>query len=472
MKKGLLIIAAIFLAVLHSQAHHVVGGEMTYQYLGKGSAANTSKYLITLKIYRDQNAINAAPMPSRVYFGIFNKDGGSPSFYVISKNNETSVPVGALPACIQNAPNLNYHVGTFELTVDLPDNTKGYTASYQTCCRVDNMANVENFGGNETGSTFTTDIPPAIYKDNSPEFINEVDVVCSNKPFKLDYSATDKDNDSLVYSFTNAYDGGSVRGDTLVKPSPPPYSSVTYYNGYTSAFPLGANPSINSQTGLITGIAPAVGKYVLGVNVASYRNGVLINIHRKDFIINVSNCDFAGAQLDPKPVLCDSFNVVFKDDNTSSLNKTYYWDFGDPKSSPANNTSTLPSPNHVYTDTGVFVYKLVVNRGQDCSDSTTQILKLYPGFYPNFSVDGQCINSTILFTDKTTTNFGSVNSWTWNFGDPSTSADTSKNKNPSYVYSQASNYDVQLTAGNSKGCSKSITKTVPIKTQPDFLIVE
>ena len=303
--------------------------------------------------------------------------------------------------------------------------------------------------------------------DTSPEFSTSIDVICAGKPFQLDYQATDANNDSLVYDFAAAYDGGSFRNATNGNPAPPPYNSVSYINGFTSAFPLGTKAVINSSTGIVSGIAPALGKYVLGVKVLSYRNGVLINEHRKDFIITVTNCDFAGAQLDPKPVICDSFDVAFQNNNTSSLNQTFYWDFGDPKSG-SNNVSDLESPTHVYSDTGVFIYKLVVNRGQNCSDSTTQVLKVYPGFYPAFNVDGQCINSSILFTDKTTTNYGTVNNWLWNFGDPATFGDTSQNKNPSYIYTQPGNYDVQLTVGNSKGCSKTVTKTVPIKTQPDF----
>jgi gliding motility-associated-like protein len=467
MKKALPIIAAFLFTVFGCSAHHIVGGEMLYQYLGKGADANTSKYLITLKIFRDGNAINAAPMPTRVYIGIFDKDDGAVISNMVYRSSSTPVQNGPFPPCINNAPNFNYRVGIFELTIDLPNNIKGYTASYQICCRVDHLTNVANFGGNETGSTFTTDIPPGKYQDNSPEFVTKVDVVCATKPFKLDYSATDKDNDSLVYSFTDAYDAGSIRGDTLIMPGGPPYNSVVYINSYSAGFPLGTNVTINTATGLITGIAPPVGQYVLGVSVASYRNGVLINIHRKDFIINVTNCDFPGAQLNPKPVICDSFNVFFQDDNQSSLNRSFYWDFGDPKSG-TNNFSTLEMPNHVFTDTGVFVYKLVVNRGEDCADSTTQTLNVYPGFYPLFNFDGQCINSAINFTDKTTTNFGSANSWSWNFGDPSTFADTSDARNPSYVYTQAGNYDVQLTTTNSKGCTKTFTKTVPIKTQADL----
>ncbi len=471
--KRILLILVILAAILKCQAHHIVGGEMIYQYLGNGTAANTSKYLITLKIFRDQNVPpNTAPMPTEVYIGIFNNDNGQEfqgpyPYYIVEKNSESAVKINAFPPCISNAPNLSYHVGIFQFTVDLPDNQNGYTATYQTCCRVDNLENVNNFNGNETGSTFTCDIPAAKYKDSSPEFSTSIDVICAGKPFQLFYQATDADNDSLVYDFAEAFDGGFFRDNKNANPAPPPYSSVNYINGFTSLFPLGNKATINSKTGIISGIAPTKGKYVLGVKVLSYRNGVLLNEHRKDFIINVSNCDFAGAQLNPRPVICDSFNVAFQNDNSSSLNQDFYWDFGDAKSG-INNTSDLKEPTHVYTDTGVYIYKLVINRGQQCSDSTTQVLKVYPGFYPAFNVDGQCINSSILFTDRTTTNFGSVNNWSWNFGDAANNADTSDNKNPSYIYSSPGNYDVQLTVGSSKGCVKTINQTVPIKTQPDF----
>lgn len=473
MKKALLIIA-LLLAVFLCDAHHIIGGEMIYQYLGKGASANTSSYLITLRIFRDQNVPpNTAKMPTEVYIGIFNNDDGKQfdgpnPYFIVQIDSESSVKINKFPPCISNAPNLNYHVGIFQFQVDLPDNQKGYTATYQTCCRVDNIENITNFNGSSTGSTFTCSIPPAKYKDSSPEFSTSIDVICAGKPFQLFYEATDADKDSLVYDFAPAYDGGDFRDDKNANPAPPPYNPVNYINGFDPSSPLGNEAVIDSHTGIVSGIAPRVGKYVLGVVVYSYRNGVLLNAHRKDFIINVTDCDFAGARLDPKPVVCDSFNVVFKNDNTSPLNTTFDWDFGDLKS--PNNTSTLKTPNHVYTDTGVFVYKLVVNRGQNCSDSTTQILKIYPGFYPAFNSDGKCINSTIFFSDQTTTNFGSVNSWSWDFGDASTSGDSSDSKNSSYIYSQAGNYNVRLKVGNSKGCSKTITKTIPIKTQPDFTL--
>ncbi len=459
--------------VFNCEAHHIVGGEMIYNYLGKGSKPNTSKYLITLKIFRDQDVpLNTAKMPTEVYIGIFNNDNGRQfqgphPYFIVFRNSETDVPVNAFPPCMSNAPDLNYHVGIFLLTVELPDNSKGYTATYQTCCRVDNLQNVDNFGGDRTGSTFTCTIPPAIYEDNSPEFSTSIDVICAKKPFQLNYSANDKDGDVLVYSFSPVYGGGIFVDEKNGNPSAPPYSTVPYSTNYNSDFPLGLSATINSKSGLISGTAPQVGKYALGVRVQSYRNGVLINVHYKDFIVNVTDCDFAGAQLNVRPVMCDSFNVSFQNDNSSALNQEHFWDFGDPKSG-INNTSTLKNPTHVYTDSGVYTYKLVVNRGQQCTDSTTQIVKVYPGFNPFFNTDGKCINSTIFFADKTTTNYGEVSSWSWDFGDPSLNTDTSNIKNPSYIYTKAGNYPIQLTVSNTKGCLKTFTDTISIKIQPDL----
>ena len=137
MKKTFLIILVLSL-VFHCQAHHIVGGEMYYTYLGKGSAANTSKYLITLKIFRDQNVPpNTAKMPTQVYIGIFNNDNGQQykgpnPYFIVDRSSEAQVPVNAFPPCMTNAPELSYHVGIFLVTVELPDNAKGYTAAYQT----------------------------------------------------------------------------------------------------------------------------------------------------------------------------------------------------------------------------------------------------------------------------------------------------------------------------------------------------
>ncbi|MDQ6890737.1 MAG: PKD domain-containing protein, partial [Bacteroidota bacterium] len=467
-----LLIGLFFFTFLPCKAAHIVGGEMIYDYLGPGSSQNTNKYRITLKLFRDQLTTGAA-MPVSVFIGIFNNDNGfqfpgTNQAYDVPKSTEQSVTVNPFPSCITNPPTLDYHVGIFILVVDLPFNANGYTATYQTCCRVNPLANVFNSSGvGGTGSTYSCDIP--IVADHSPQFSTSIDAICRNKPFNLQFNATDEDNDSLVYSFASAYNGGTAQNSANINPANPPYGSVNYINNFSYSAPLGNLASIDPKTGIISGIAPDVGKYVVCVSVKSYRKGVLIEDHKKDFIVNVTDCDFAGAQLDPQGVSCDGFNVTFKNDNSSPLNKTFFWTFGDPGSGTAD-TSSLAQPVHVFTDTGAYIYKLVVNRGQQCSDSATQIQKVYPGFFPDFTNTGRCVNTNIQFTDLTKTNYGFVDSWRWDFGDPVNSGDTSNKKNPAYTYTTIGNYPVRLTVSNSKGCLKTISDTIAIVDTPLFAV--
>ncbi|MEP6595191.1 MAG: PKD domain-containing protein [Ginsengibacter sp.] len=455
-----------------SFASHITGGEIIYEYLGPGNQANTRKYRITLKLFRDEHTTGAA-MPQEVLIGIFNNDNNSqyPAFnlpYPARKNPEEPVSVNPYPPCVNNAPDLDYHVGYFPLVVDLPNNNKGYTATYQTCCRVNPLINVFNTNGvNGTGSTYSCSIPSVI--DNSPQFVTSIDLICMKREFTLNFSAFDNDGDSLAYAFAQAYDGGAATNANNINPQPPNYRSISYINGFRSEEPLGSEVTINPKTGAISGIAPGPGKYVVCVAVRSYKNGKYIAEHRKDFIVNVGDCDFAGAELAPKPVTCDGFEVNFFNSNTSLLNKTFYWDFGDPESGVLN-TSTLANPTHQFSDTGVYMYKLVVNPGLPCSDSTTQIVKVYPGFYPGFTSTGQCKNTPIQFRDTTSTKYGVVNTWSWNFADPQNLGDSSHLKNPSHIFAISQEYAVQLIVTSSKGCIDTAIVPVIIKDRPDFAV--
>ena len=471
--KKIFLTSIILLSAFLVSAKHIIGGEMIYEYLGKGTAPNTNKYRVTLKLFRDQNSPpDAAAMPINVFIGVFDNDNGrqypsAGAYYDVVRSNEVDVTVNPLPLCISNPPSLLYHTGLYVFTIDLPENAKGYTATYQTCCRISPLTNVNTFGGNGTGSTYTTSIPAI--NDNSPQFKTSIDAICGGKSFTLDFSALDSDGDSLVYAFTDAYDGGSFQNASNGNPSPPPYSSTPYQFGYSGLNPLGKEATIDTKTGIISGTAPDVGRYVVAVVVKSYRNGKLINEHLKDFIVNVTNCDFAGAKLNPRPVSCDGFDVKFNNDDFSPLNKTFYWEFGDPSTGTLD-TSTLQSPTHIYSAAGEYTYKLVVNRGQQCSDSATQIIKVYPGFFPDFEVDGKCINSSINFKDKSRTNFGTVNSWSWKFGDPAKSGDTSNLKNPVYLFEKAGSYTVELQVTSTMGCNKNFKKIVEIVEKPTFSV--
>jgi hypothetical protein len=142
------ILFSIFTSV--SFATHITGGEMIYEYLGPGSVANTIKYQITLRLFRDEAANTSTPpgaqMPTSVWIAIFNNDNlqqypGNGQYFDVPRTGLNTVPVAPFPPCMTNIPTLNYTVGYFTFIIDLPINQKGYTGTYNTCCRVHPMVN-------------------------------------------------------------------------------------------------------------------------------------------------------------------------------------------------------------------------------------------------------------------------------------------------------------------------------------------
>ncbi len=456
-------------------AAHITGGEVIYTYVGPGTAPGTKIYRITLRLFRDNNCPPpCAGMPTSVALAIFDNGnntiiGGIRSIPLNSNNGVNTV---ASPSCITNPPVFNYSVGSYVFDVELPDNMEGYTITYQTCCRVANITNIGSAPG--VGSTYVGSIPgtrtlPSGF-DNSPQFETGISVICKDNKFLLDFSATDADGDSLVYSTTFAFNGGSAADASFSNPAPPPYGSVPYSTPYSGIQPLGPLATINTATGFISGTAPAAGKYIVCVLVQEYRNGIYIGDHRKDFIVTVAPCDFSSSELKTSYVNCDSLTFHFRNESTSALNLTFDWNFGDP-STGALNTSTSEFPSHTYSAPGDYQLILTVNAGTPCAASDTSIVKVYPGFFPGTdTATTTCKGVPVQFNDITTATFPLVNYWQWDFGDQTTNADTSRIKSPTYTYSTAGNYLAQLIVGSSRGCRDTLTVPVRIVDKPDFTI--
>lgn len=473
MKRILIAILTFLLLSSSADAAHIIGGEMRYAYVSAGSSPNTKLYTITLILFRGDDPSGAALAPSYVV-GVFNNDNGQKingntvnSDWLITRDNEaTGVPI-ILPSCIQGAPTLNYTYATYTMSIELPNNLNGYTIAYQTCCRINGLMNV----GPNTGSTYNCIIPGTnqlpFGNDSSPQFKAPINVICKNSPFTLDFSATDADpNDVLVYSLCNAYNGGAAVNAGFNDPAPPPYSTVSYSSPYTSFNPFGTNATIDPNTGIISGLAPDMGKYVVCVCIDVYRNNVKIASHRKDLIVQVSDCNVTAANPMPSFVTCDGFDVQFS--HTSSGANTVFWDFG--VGTLTDDTSNTNSPSYTYADTGVYNVKFVINRGQSCSDSVVRKIGVFPGFKPGFISTGGCFTNPFQFQDTTRPRYGSVNSWRWNFGDVSTLADTSRIRTPQWTYPTAGIKDVTMIVTSTKGCIDTVTVPVTVFDKPPITL--
>ncbi len=469
-------VIAIFVFLFLSDpsfAAHIKGGFFTYQYLGPGSAGN-ARYRITLTVYMICNP-SAGQLSNPINFSIFN--GGNFQFL-----QNVSVPITDQynlnkvydePCITGNETGCYYTIVVYDLpSIELPITPSGYIISYQRCCRIAGINNVSNSGA--VGNTFSIAIPgtsvaPGAETNSSPAFqVNDTAIVCRNSYFQFSFQASDINGDSLAYEFCDAFEGGSQGNPSPTTASSPPYTAIPYSSPFSGTQPLGPLVSINPETGLISGTAPdIVGEFVICVCVKEYRNGVLLGVTRKELHIRIGDCNPLRALLNPRPTTCDGFTLNFSNDAIGNPPETeYLWTFGEP-SAGALDTSTIATPTHTYADTGVYVVKLrVALPGGLCSDSTSFQVRVFPGFFPGFIYNGSCFTNPYQFTDTTNTRYGVVDSWRWDFGDGTTLADTSRNRNPQYTYPSPGTRDVRLIVTNSKGCIDTAIVTINVLDKP------
>jgi gliding motility-associated-like protein len=483
----LLILILSTTTLFSAKAAHISGGEMYYKYLGPG-AGGTLRYEITLRLFRDCSAAGAsvAPMPSDVTISIFdNFDDRRVSDNNVSRDYSMDEKLQKLDfACIEFAPEVCYDVSYFHFEVSLLKNLDGYTASFQTCCRVGGINNISyNFGSSNgaPGTTVSctisgTNLLGATGVNSSPIFkLKDTALVCANNNFTLDFSANDADGDLLTYSFCDAFgSASSITNASDVASGAPVFGSfptLTYVGAFTGFQPLGPTVSINPTTGIISGVAPATsGRFVIDVCINEWRGGVIIGSHRKDFILKIADCSVTKAVLDPQYFTCDGFTLGFSNNSSTQTGTQYFWEFGDPRSG-ALNFSNDPTPTHTFTDTGIYTIKLKLNINGRCEDSTTAKVKVYPGFFPALDAFSPfCKNIPVRFADATRTDYGVVNKWRWDFGNPNATNDTSLLRNPSYTYPSSGPYKVTLTVSNSFGCTSTIFKDITIVDNPPLSV--
>ncbi|HYH13805.1 MAG TPA: hypothetical protein VD794_01205, partial [Flavisolibacter sp.] len=146
-------------------ASHIYGGEMIYEFMSR-NADGSKKYRITLRLFRDNSGgAMAAQLPNTVLIGIYDYETKTyhpamqSSYSVVRTNGPNPVPVNVSP-CITGSFIADYSVASYSLVIDLPANKEGYICSFETCCRVNNLANVFHAGGiGGTGSTYVCRIP-------------------------------------------------------------------------------------------------------------------------------------------------------------------------------------------------------------------------------------------------------------------------------------------------------------------------
>ncbi len=168
--------------------------------------------------------------------------------------------------------------------------------------------------------------------------------------------------------------------------------------------------------------------------------------------ITVTVNALAQASANVNPISCGNKNIQFT--NTSTNAASYSWNFGDPNS--ANNTSTLISPLHSFSDTGNFQIRLIAftqSNQVGCTDTIFKTIHIYPPVIAGFDYEVESCSNTVSFFDSTADAYSAPSSWFWSFGD----GQSSTNQNPVHTYSTFGNFTATLIASTWVGCKDTVT---------------
>ncbi|HEX8517572.1 MAG TPA: PKD domain-containing protein [Bacteroidia bacterium] len=461
--KLLLLLLAVLFTSSNAFSSHIVGGSLTYEQLGG------STYRITLKVYRDCAAGNAA-FDNTITVEVKRANGTSfsPSKNISINLGTTTVLNPYLDTCVVQQNICVEEAIYTKIVNNLPPLAGGYHLFWQRCCRNATLDNI--VGPANEGESFYAFIPDNsdLISNSSPNWVNSPPTfVCQGQPINFDHAATDADGDSLFYRFYQPYagcDGVAPIGPNCATDYPTfpgnvaTFNTVTWAGGFSTNNPMGGAGLTISSTGLLNGIPPSLGQYVVGVVAEEWRNGVQIGRILRDFQFNVVNCPpLAVASFVPSNG-CTGTSISFANTTTPAAN-SYFWNFGN--TATLADTSHAVNPSYTYPALGTYTVTLIINAGTPCSDTTTRVINIATINAAFTSTPPGCQGLPVSFTDASTSST-SITNWDWTFGD----GGVSTLQNPSHLYVAAGTYTVRLIVTSASGCKDTSIQSLTIRPMP------
>ena len=350
-------------------ATHLVGGNLAYEFVGVQPNGDF-RYTIKLNYYFDcgSNSNWQPPgIPTNMSVGVYAHNDPTdilPStavnypkygstdvdmvynstvqeYFEVNPNNPSGCNVGTT-TCVYTV----LYTGQIDLAPTNPSTGQpvigGYFLIHEACCRNGGGNGIDNIQDpGSAGMAFYAYIPPYGYENDSPIFTdNPVPFICSGDTTTFLNTANDPDGDELLFSFTAPLDGnhtggwgGSNNVNTPGAGAGPgasltwypntyqlPIEEVTYAGGYSYQQPFGPGGYyyISASNGLTKYKSNNQGKYVVGLMIKEYRNGILIGISTREVQLNVIACPPNNApNLNPSAGSTNTTFSVEEGDNLS-----------------------------------------------------------------------------------------------------------------------------------------------------------
>ena len=169
---------------------------------------------------------------------------------------------------------------------------------------------------------------------------------------------------------------------------------------------------------------------------------------------------------------CAPLPVNFTD--TLNLGKLYYWDFGD----GTGDTTVTNNSTHVYNAIGTFTVRLISIDSLSCNIADTSYKMIRVGnnkVLLDFISQKipPCTNLSYSFTNTSTATFGGFqpNTFTWDFGDNTSTVTQGYAPPVNHTYAGAGTYKVKLTINDTTFCNTpdDTLKTVRLSPQVQAL---
>jgi gliding motility-associated-like protein len=316
-KKILVLLTFLLISFFEAKANHLLGGEISIKNV------KDSIYILSLNYYQDNAQISQGrPTIVGVYF--YNKQTGAfITNYTLTRSKLT---------VLENTTSLcNYlnPVGTEVIQ---------FIFTAQIAVRSAIFKNVNDIFAIYTNSTYSVNVANlwspqsqgfTLYDEmlyfnkiinSSPEFNPTPRNIygCVGMDFNYDYSATDKDKDSLVYELM------IPNNEVLISSKINNINPVYLKLGYSLQNIILGNPplTINSVTGLLKLKASLAGTYVFAVRVKEYRKGVYLGNNTSIHQMFVFNCH----KINNKPkleVIDPQTNLSFTKKYTVNLDNRF-----------------------------------------------------------------------------------------------------------------------------------------------------
>jgi PKD repeat protein len=166
-----------------------------------------------------------------------------------------------------------------------------------------------------------------------------------------------------------------------------------------------------------------------------------------------------------EPPTCAQLSCQFTDASTDSDGEidSRSWEFesGTPE------TSTEPNPAVVFSAAGTYTVTLTVTDNEGASDDFEREVTVTgaPGnAAPTAAFTVECASLECTFTDASTDTDGTIASYAWDFGDPTSADNTSTEQSPTHTYSftELTEVTVTLTVTDDDGAETTTTQTFDV----------